>query len=299
MESPIFSVVLVTLNAAETIAQQLATIRSQSLPIHDAVIIDSSSDDRTAEIAEAAGAKVLRIDRTTFNHGTTRNLGVTLAAGNVIIFMTQDALPASRNSLEELVAPILLGEAVAAYARQVAFDHSDPIEKFWRQHNYPAKSELKNNRHPTSRPYFFSNVCSAFRRDVLTAMGGFPAAMFGEDMLIAYRLIDAGYTVAYQSAAVVHHSHKFSFSQKAGRYFQAGVLNQAHPFLTANRANEREGLATVFALLRHLKESGQYSYIPIAIIDMGARYMSYITGRLSASLRGSRECLPGKGTEAT
>ncbi|MDR3562963.1 MAG: glycosyltransferase family 2 protein [Negativicutes bacterium] len=282
IKSPKVSVIIPTLNAQTLIGPLWEALQRQWLSPWETIIIDSTSDDKTADIASAFGSKVISIGRKDFNHGLTRNLGATLVSGDIIVFMTQDALPADDETLYHLIEPIVEGKAVAAYARQIPCDESDPIERFWRFHNYPEEAAIKNLQ-TTYRRYFFSNVCSAFRRDVFLELEGFEKAEIGEDMLMAYRLINARYSIAYQSSAQVLHSHHFTTREKIRRYFQIGAFNQAHPFLTAEASHEKDGIATVKKLFGYLLGSGEYRHLPIALADMTLRYLAYAAGRLSVS----------------
>ena len=66
-------------------------------------MIDSGSKDKTLEIASKYPIRIQKIPNTEFNHGETRNLGVRLAHGEFIAFLTQDATPASSTWLQTLV----------------------------------------------------------------------------------------------------------------------------------------------------------------------------------------------------
>lgn len=129
------------------------------------------------------------------------------------------------------------------------------------------------------------------------AVEGFEEAEIGEDMLMAYRLIHARYSIAYQSSAQVFHSHHFTTRKKIRRYYQIGAFNQAHPFLTAEASHEKDGIATVKKLLSGLLASGAYGYLPVAVMDMAIRYIAYTAGRFSASSIRSRDSFPGRTVE--
>ena len=75
--------------------------------------------------------------------------------------MTQDATPADDLWLENLMALILSGEAVATLARQLPRGGATPLERFVRHFNYPPTSKIKT-RHDVQgmgiKAFFFSNV---------------------------------------------------------------------------------------------------------------------------------------------
>lgn len=288
MSLPTISVIIPTLEAEKTIEQLITALKRQSIVPLEIIVIDSNSQDRTASIATALGAKVIVIDKAAFNHGLTRNYGAEKALGDILVFMTQDALPADGKTIFNLTRPIIQRRVVAAYARQSPFSNTDPIEKFWRCNNYPDSPVIKNKERATTRRYFFSNVCSAFDKSVFLGVGGFQEVDIGEDMLMAYRLINAGYSIAYQSSAVVYHSHHYTTRQKFKRYYAIGAFNQVHPFLTKEASHEKEGISTVKKLLSNLINNRKYWYVLIAVWDMGIRYIAYAAGRLSISFANNR-----------
>ncbi|RLB36056.1 MAG: glycosyltransferase family 2 protein, partial [Deltaproteobacteria bacterium] len=99
------SVIIPTLNAEKQIGLLLSKLYDQTLPPYEIIVVDSSSDDKTRAIAESAGAKVLVIPRNDFRHGRTRNEAAKRAEGDILIFLTQDALPANDEMLSHLTAP--------------------------------------------------------------------------------------------------------------------------------------------------------------------------------------------------
>src|SRR5712692_98662 len=88
------SVVIPTKNAGALFAEVMEKIRGQDscYPI-DITIVDSGSTDETVAIARKYGANVIAIDPGQFNHGLTRNLAIENTSGEIIVLLTQDAVP--------------------------------------------------------------------------------------------------------------------------------------------------------------------------------------------------------------
>ena len=64
--------------------------------------------------------KVFHLKKEDFDHGGTRRKAAALSGADIMVFMTQDALPASRDLIGKLVEPICSIEKVgASYARQL------------------------------------------------------------------------------------------------------------------------------------------------------------------------------------
>ena len=85
------SVVIPVKDGEERLEEVLAAVVSQGAP--ELIVIDSGSRDRSREIARAAGAEVIEIPPEDFGHGRTRNLGAERSSGELICFLTQDAVP--------------------------------------------------------------------------------------------------------------------------------------------------------------------------------------------------------------
>lgn len=222
------SIIIPTLNTGHLLAPLVFSLRQQSVPPGEIIVIDSSSTDNTPAEAIRLGCTLLTIPKSEFNHGGTRNQAARQAKGDVLVFMTQDALPVSTRFLEELVKPIDQGVASATYARQVPYDSARPTEAFARTFNYPPISVVRTKDTIASlgiRAYFFSNVASAIRKDVFMAHGMFPDdVIMNEDMLFCAKLIENGHSVMYAAKAMVFHSHNYSAVQTFQRYFDIGVF---------------------------------------------------------------------------
>jgi rhamnosyltransferase len=107
----ILSIIIPTYNAEGQIYRLCRNLLSQTVS-SEIIVVDSSSSDRTAEIAESAGAKVLVIPREEFDHGGTRSFAARSARGDILIFLTQDIFPAQESSMELLIRPLVRNAAI-------------------------------------------------------------------------------------------------------------------------------------------------------------------------------------------
>ncbi|MBP7509020.1 MAG: glycosyltransferase, partial [Bacteroidetes bacterium] len=98
------SIIIPTLNGKDYLKNLLPSIRAQSIK-SEATVVDSSSTDDSSEIASQHGVRVLEISRNGFNHGHTRNLGAQHVKKDILVFLTQDALPTDDYCLENLIKP--------------------------------------------------------------------------------------------------------------------------------------------------------------------------------------------------
>ena len=279
------SVVIPTLNAGSQIENLLSRLSTQDVTPHETIIIDSSSEDNTVEIAKRFGAKTMAIPRQTFNHGKTRNMAAMEGKGEVLVFMTQDALPLHNTLLGNLTAPLQMPDIAATYGRHVPRPDASPLEIFTRQFNYPDSPVTKTMKDIDKygiKTFFFSNVCSAIKRDTFFEVGMFPEGIrANEDMLMAARLILNGHKVAYVPNAMVIHSHNYSLFQQFTRYYNIGsslksnsrVLKYAHP--------EGEGVRFIKEQILFVLKRHHYSLIPYIFLESMAKYAGYRIGLIA------------------
>jgi rhamnosyltransferase len=277
------SVIIPTLNAgryAEGIIQSLA---QQTKKPTEIIIVDSTSEDGTAGIFERAGAVVHTVARERFHHAEVRNRAALEARGEVLVFMTQDALPADSSCLERLIAPLDEGRAIASFARQVPGPDATPLERFARETNYPPESRIASRASAGSlgaRAYFFSNSFSAVARVAFEKLGGFPChTIMNEDMLFAAKLLRAGHRIAYVADALVIHSHRYSLAQTLKRYFDIGVVFEQARTELSGLPLGRDGAAYVGKLLTQLAREWNYHWMPLAVAESAAKILGVALGK--------------------
>src|ERR1039458_5947321 len=117
----------------------------QGLPASQVLIVDSSSDDGTRDLAAAEGYQVHCINRSDFNHGGTRQLALDLVPwASIVVYLTQDAALATHDSLDLLLSAFEDRQVAAAYGRQLPRPCAGPIEAHARLFNYPPQSDVRD-----------------------------------------------------------------------------------------------------------------------------------------------------------
>ncbi|BBI36172.1 glycosyltransferase family 2 protein [Cohnella abietis] len=276
------SVIIPTLNAASYLNGLLTRLLDQSVVLNEIIVVDSMSNDNTIEVAQRLGATVLSIDRSSFDHGATRNFAASHAKGDILVYITQDALPSGYHFIEELIAPFEDSQVVAAYGRQVARPEADPIERMTREFNYSMKPIRKSmadvNRYGI-KTFFFTNVCSAMRKDFFDKVGGFPEPIISnEDMIFAAKCILQGYSIVYTPKASVVHSHHFTLMQQFRRHFDIGVSLRMNEWLFQYAKPEGEGVRLIKTQLKHLMTARLWMWIPRWAAETVVKYSGYRLG---------------------
>lgn len=228
--------------------------------------------------------EVHHLKKEEFDHGGTRRRAAAMSGANIMVFMTQDALPQNKQMIGSLIRPILENERVgAAYARQLPREDCRFLERYTRSFNYPAQSSVKRQEDVAVygiKTYFCSNVCAAYDRKVYMKTGGFVEhAIFNEDMIYAAEMMKKGYAVAYAADARVIHSHNYTCLQQFHRNFDLGVSQGEHPDIFAEVPSEGEGLRLVKKSLAYLCRRGRIWLIPQLIGQSGCKYLGYFLGK--------------------
>lgn len=276
------SIVIPTLNAEKNLTNLLKSLWSQRQPPTEIIIVDSSSDDNTRFIAKELHAKVIEIRRNSFDHGGTRNLALRNTQNEIVIFMTQDALPADEYFVENLITPLKREDVPLSYGRQIPRNDANLIEKIIREYNYPEKSMIKDVSMLKTlgiKTFFCSNVCSAVRKKEFEEVGGFPEKIItNEDMVLAAKMILKGYKIAYEASAKVIHSHNYNLREQFQRYFDIGVSISRNRWLITDIRVEKEGRKLLIDSIKYLMKEKSLNLILPLLIQFFIRYLGYHIG---------------------
>lgn len=232
---------------------------------------------------QVEGVTLVPILPEAFNHGGTRNQGVALAKSPLVLLMTQDAVPKNAFLIENLIAQFAEEEVAAAYAKQLATIEVGIIEHYTRQFNYPDQSQKKTKadlQRLGIKTYFCSDVCAMYRKSVYDQMGGFVTkTIFNEDMIMAAKMIEAGYTVVYAADAKVWHAHKYNGKQQFQRNFDLGVSHRQYKEIFSGISSEKEGKKLVLQTLVHLWRKKRIDAIISLIWQSGWKFLGYQFGK--------------------
>jgi rhamnosyltransferase len=279
-----FSILIPTFNAGSEWATALQAIASQTLNAKHKIVVDSGSTDNTIEIAKSFGFKVISIPKQEFNHGTTRQLLVKLANDvDVCIFLTQDAILASFDSIKNIVKAFDDPMVGIAYGRQLPHKNAKPLETHARLFNYPEEAEVVSIADIDKKGFkvfFCSNSFSAYRRSALLDVGGFPSdSIMGEDAIVAAKMLQQGLKKAYVADALVYHSHTYTLSEEFKRYFDTRVFHEQNSWLIKSYGKPTgEGLKFVKSEIRYIyKNDPKYLLKPVA--SLGAKWLGYKIGK--------------------
>ena len=226
---------------------------------------------------------VFHLSKKEFDHGKTRNMGAAKSEADIILFMTQDAVPYNEKMIEALIKPLEDETVACSYARQLPDKDASLVEQMTRDFNYPDKNRIKSKEDIPElgiKTYFCSNVCCAYNADVFRKLKGFVNhTIFNEDMIYAAKAVENGYRIAYAADACVIHSHNYTGKQQFHRNFDLGVSQAEHPEVFEGISSESEGIRMVKNTLRALKEAGKGREILPYIYISACKFVGYRMGR--------------------
>lgn len=281
------SLVIPTLDAQTEIGELLKRLLSQTFCPDEIIVVDSASSDSTVEIASSFdGVRVIEIDRSDFNHGLTRDMAFKESTGDIVCFMTQDAIPADNRYIENLVNPLLADNRVAiSSGRQLPKKDARKFERLVREFNYGPRSNVRSKDDVSVmgiKAYFATDVCSAYRRSSYFELGGFGRTDMSEDMLMAAKAVGAGYLVAYAADARVYHSHNLTPVEQFHRNYAIGHFLEVNRELIACPSEIGEGGRLVKRVAKQLIEDRSFVELGAFGIDCFARFIGNRSGRRSA-----------------
>lgn len=287
---PQISVIIPTLNGGPLFRELMESIRDQTRPVAEIIVVDSESDDGSCDVARDFGATVISISRKDFDHGATRTLAAKKASGELLLFFTQDAIPSGPDLIENLIGPLLSDSEVAiSYGRQLPNASASLAATALRDFNYPEQSRIRqfSDRDDYGlKTAFVSNSCACYRKSSLTKVDYFPEKLlFGEDTCVAGKLLLKGFKVAYVAEAKVFHSHNYKLMQELHRSFDIGVLHAVEHWLpeTFGRA-EGEGLKYIRFELGMIIKQRQLQLLPLFFCRNFMKFIGYKLGSKYAIL---------------
>ena len=277
-------VMIPTYKPGQEFAELLPRLLEQTYPIRSIRVVNTGKkfwNPAWEQLSDKIMVEHIRPSE--FDHGGTRRAMAESSDADLLLFMTQDAMPYDNACVEHLVEKFSLPHVKAAYARQLPRDDCRTLERFTRGFNYPEESDIKDAGDLPKlgvKTFFCSNVCAAYRREIYEELGGFVRhTIFNEDMIYAAKAVEAGYSVAYAADAQVVHSHNYTNGQQFHRNFDLGVSQAEHPEIFAAYPSESEGKRMVKDVTVYLRSNHMSAGLPHFYMQCACKYAGYLLGK--------------------
>lgn len=194
------SIVIRTKNEESWLKACLLAIHSQTIQDFEIVIVDNKSTDRTVDVAIRHGVtKVVSIDK--YLPGDALNKGALECEGDVLVFLSAHCVPVDNLWLQNLIRPVIDGECVASYGRQIPTPASNSenardLFMFFGAESFTQVSGCK-----------FHNANSCIRASYFERYNFDPEISNIEDWYWGRGVIERGDRIAYEAKASVFHHH--------------------------------------------------------------------------------------------
>ena len=210
--SPTVTVAVCTLDRRDQLERTLHALRSLTYPAFEVVVVNRPSSDGTAEMLEGFDHSLRVAACGVAAIGASRNIAVASAAGDLVAFIDDDAIPPP-NWLETLLPAF--DDPLVGAAGGAVFDV--PLGRVdWQlctctrlgAGNTDSPGPINRYLGAGADPVAYLAGCNMMiRRSALQQVDGFNPLLTGayDDVDICCRLNDAGWGIAYVPAAVVRH----------------------------------------------------------------------------------------------
>lgn len=295
------SIVIPTKNGGELFEEVLDMIDKQVTEYtYEVICVDSGSTDKTLDYIKKHKCILKKIAKEDFGHGKTRNLGASLGTGEFIVFITQDAKPASTEWLQNFIDAMKIDPDIAGgfgihypYDDCNIFDKRDitALFKGYGEDNTIYQIEDRY-RYETEEGYrhllaFYSDNNSCMRR-IFWEKYPYDDVNFAEDQIWAKKIIELGLKKLYCPFAPVYHSHNYPLNTYLRRYYDEykGLYN-VHGYIMVKNIPKllvgyyrylKNDLKYVHQLNMGMKEKNKW-YKYAIIRDWYRFYASYLAGK--------------------
>jgi glycosyltransferase involved in cell wall biosynthesis len=289
---PPISVVICTRDRADQLARCLQALLALDYPDYEIVVVDNASrGDDTARLAVRLPVRYVREERPGLDWA--RNRGIAEARYDIIAFTDDDARP-DRRWLRAVTSAFGDPE-VMAVTGLVAPAELETTAQMLFEFKYGGMSQgfrrwvIRRNWLTTRKLLWASafgvGANMAFRRELFAAIGLFDVALDvgtpsggGGDVEMFHRLVARGYTLVYEPAALVWHTHRRDVASlrrlvhNNGRSFGAYLLTCGRNRTASRRSILRFAIREWLGwwLLRRLYRPGGFPRRLIAVELAGA-----------------------------
>lgn len=269
-DKPLVSIVVPTKNSGETIALCLKSIKKQTYPNIEVIVVDNYSIDKTREIAQKYGVRIyLRGPERTFQV----NYGVKKANGTYIYRVDSDFV----------LEPSVVKEAVKScekhgYDAIAVHNTSDPTISFW--------SKVRKLERDCYRDDEYNVAARFFKRNVFIVVGGFDETLVAaEDYDMHNKFLKRGFKIGRIKSQEVHIGEPKSLREIVTKHYEYGKTIRR--YMKKNPEKATKQLSPIrLSYLKHRRDFLKHptltiGFIVYQIVRYSASFFGYLAERIN------------------
>ncbi|MEM5867309.1 MAG: glycosyltransferase family 2 protein [Candidatus Aenigmatarchaeota archaeon] len=272
---PLVSIIIPTYNSGRFLEKCLKSVKGQTYPNIEVIVVDNYSRDKTREIAEKYGAKVFQLNA---ERGEAKNFGLKKAEGKYVCFIDSD-MELTKNVIEKCVNLMEGYEKLGGIIipeRSVGNSFWVKVRDFER--SFYAGTEIESARF--------------FRKDLCERVNGFDEDIVAfEESTLPQKIEKMGYDVKQRvNAEILHHEENFSLQRWLKKKFYYGKSAFKYKEKFGEYASKQMSIYYRFSIL--LKNKRFYSKPLLALGVIVLKILEYFSAGLGyLASRGENEGL--------
>ena len=201
IETPSASVIIVTYNHSILLLKNLDSLNKQTVSDFEIIIIDNNEKIDIFPLIKKYPINYVKLKK---NYGLSfaRNIGIKLARGEIVIFLDDDAIPAS-DFVEQHIKAYQINDIIGLRGKAIPTNNKNIYNHFSYHYNYGNKTI----------PYYINlEGNSSFKKEELSNIGGFNPKLEGaggyEGLELTYRILgkyrDKNKLIYYPNVVIYH-----------------------------------------------------------------------------------------------
>ena len=292
------SIVIRAFNEEKYIGRLLEGIRQQTVSDVEIILVDSGSTDSTVSVAEAFGARLVRIPSGEFTFGRSLNFGVRAATREFVVIASAHVYPVYPDWIENLLRPFKDEKVALTYGKQRGPGFAKYSEQQIYHQWYPDAGNM-------DQPTAFCNNANAAIRKSLWGRNQYDETLTGlEDLAWGKWAKEQGCKIAYVAEAEIIHIHNETPRGVYNRYRrEAMAMRKIYPEANFNLYDFfRLTIMNIFSdlwhaarervLWRNLASIFWFRFMQFHGTRMGHRETSLVTPQLRETFYYARDRRP-------
>jgi GT2 family glycosyltransferase len=205
-KNPLVSFVIATYNREKELKEAIESILKQEYQPIEIIVIDNSINNASKEMItkEFPHLSFLKYQWMGKNLGAAvgKNEGIKLATGEFIVIMDDDSELSDSTALENIVNKFIEDQKIGLLSLKSVNYFSGKIDP----KEFPSRDKSLDPDKEFETSYFVG-VGHAVRKEAFQKVGLYPKFLpvYGEELDLSFRLLDAGYRIIYFPEALVLH----------------------------------------------------------------------------------------------